>query len=56
MNSKYILDELLNRYTHLRFLEESVLKAVEAIVKLSEVAGKYSFVVTEEAARMPTIL
>jgi D-sedoheptulose 7-phosphate isomerase len=40
MNSKYILDELLNRYAHLRFLEESVLKAVEAIVKTFRSGGK----------------
>jgi D-sedoheptulose 7-phosphate isomerase len=40
MNSKYILDELLNRYTHLRFLEESVLKVVEAIVKTFRSGGK----------------
>ncbi|HSM48637.1 MAG TPA: SIS domain-containing protein [Draconibacterium sp.] len=40
MNSKYILDELLNRYTYLRFLEESVLKVVEAIVKTFRSGGK----------------
>jgi D-sedoheptulose 7-phosphate isomerase len=40
MNSKYILDELLNRYINLRFLEESVLKAVEAIVKTFRSGGK----------------
>lgn len=40
MNSKYILDELLNRYTNLRFLEESVLKVVEAIVKTFRSGGK----------------
>ncbi|TNF40257.1 MAG: SIS domain-containing protein, partial [Bacteroidetes bacterium] len=40
MNSKYILDELLNRYTNLRFLEEPVLNTVEAIVKTFRSGGK----------------
>jgi len=40
MNSKYILDELLNRYNNLRFLEESVLKTVEVILETFRSGGK----------------
>lgn len=40
MDAKHILDELLNRYTNLRFLEESVLKAVEAMIKTFRNGGK----------------
>ena len=40
MNSKHVLDELLNRYANLRYLEVSVLMAVEAIIKTFRSGGK----------------
>jgi D-sedoheptulose 7-phosphate isomerase len=40
MNSKYILDELLNRYNNLKHVEASVLMTVEAIIKTFGNGGK----------------
>jgi D-sedoheptulose 7-phosphate isomerase len=38
--SKYILDELLNRYTKLNFLEKNILEASESIIKTFNNGGK----------------
>jgi D-sedoheptulose 7-phosphate isomerase len=38
--SKYILDELLNRYTKLSFLEKNILEASESIIKTFNNGGK----------------
>ena len=40
MNSKHILEELINRYTHLKHLQMTVLNTVEAIVKTFRNRGK----------------
>jgi D-sedoheptulose 7-phosphate isomerase len=40
MKSKHILDEMLNRYTKLIYLEESILKALEMLVKTYKNGGK----------------
>ena len=40
MNSKHVLDELLNRYTKLKYLEGAVLNTVEAIIKTFRNGGK----------------
>ena len=40
MKSRYILDELLNRYTRLAYLEESILESTELIVQTFNNGGK----------------
>jgi D-sedoheptulose 7-phosphate isomerase len=40
MKSKHILDEMLNRYTKLIHLEESILKAVELLIETYKKGGK----------------